>query len=907
MGLSPDLPHDSASNDANLTVQPPDPLFGRDAELNALRFMLEDRTAVLLHGPAGIGKTALAARAAQEFGEHHEVLWFTLNNDPLHAVLNQIARAYDADVASPEDDLAEQIERVGSLLQDNQPLVVLDGRIDVRAARQLVQQSASGVPMLITSPYPLDGPWSRHEVARLDGDAANAMLLHLAGPDLEADLMDLLALGERLGGNPLAISIAAHHLAAGAAAPGALLAQISDLPASRLNPSAEMLAAAYRGLPSGLRGMLLLLGTSFTGGASEELLAEVGGASASVLRAGMRQLVMRGLATERIAYNQPYFTTHEVVQAFVRALLTGKHQLDALRQRHLDGLLAYVRRHTRDDTPEDYDRLTAEIDTIMAAGLYMARTRRDSALQTLIELLDPDEPESFVNTCNYQPEFDWLLYLMVYPDSAGETPAEAQADFAPASPREPEDAAQPDEWSALEAGSPLMEPEEAPDDWPVAGDETHETMLEVDEAPGDAALVAPPMPATSAEEPAASDEDMPDDLSAEPESPGEPEAEQDEAALLPLDIMSLAEPIADAEPVTDAGPIAESASESETVEVHQAPTNEPTLASMSPAADADRLLEQAQQARDQGDTAQAIADYTQALEAYTAAEDTHGQFNALEPLAELSLARREYENALNYLEQGLRLTEDINVPQVEGHLLTLLGDLEAALGKHEGAEDAYHEALNLLRPFEDWPAIGQILDKLGAQFLAQERYQDAVAVLEQTMPIFERVERPDLLGPALDKLGEAHAALLHWDPAKSAYGRALKLAHSGNDPDWTYDLLMELGEVTETSGDQPGAIRVYQQALRAALDLGDQTEIGHVLLTLARLLVDDTLQINRAVQLLEGAVERLPENTDARRLLSRAKTRQVRLTGAGVTLAAPEPSLEAFALPISDAQPQNLP
>ncbi len=67
------------------------------------------------------------------------------------------------------------------------------------------------------------------------------------------------------------------------------------------------------------------------------------------------------------------------------------------------------------------------------------------------------------------------------------------------------------------------------------------------------------------------------------------------------------------------------------------------------------------------------------------------------------------------------------------------------------------------------------------------------------------------------------------------------------------------------------------------------------------------MQINRAVQLLEGAVERLPENTDARRLLSRAKARQERLTGAGVTLAAPEPSLDAFALPLTDTQPNTLP
>jgi tetratricopeptide (TPR) repeat protein len=973
MGQSPDLPQNSASNHADLTVQPPDPLFGRDAELNTLRFALEDQSAVLLYGPAGIGKTALAARVAEEYGEQHELLWFTLHGDPLHALLNQIARAYDADVVSPEDDLSEQIGRIRALLQENQPLIVLDGQIDVRVARQFVRDCATNVPVIVTHPRAIEGPWTQHEIARLDGDASNAMLLHLAGPDLEADLMDLMTLGEQLGGNPLAISIAGHHLSAGIMSPSILLTQMSGIPTARLNPPAAVLAAAYRALPAPLRGMLLLAGTTFTGGVSEELLADVSGAPAAAVRAGMRQLVTRGLATERTAYNQPYFSVHDVVQAFVYALLTGKQQIDTLRQRHLNGLLSYVQRHSRDDTPEDYDRLTAEIDTIMAAGLYMARTRRDEDLQTLIELLDPDEPESFVNTCNYQSEFDWLLYMMVYPDSAEDEPVEAapapqavvtaetaepeaepepetepeaeiesEMESIPAPVAEVEAAPEPieelepaaeempldflnmdeapeetqtaDDWFTLEASDSLVEPEVMDAAWLFADEDAEETAAGTDEASGDAELIAPPASAAEQDAPAEASEFLTE--LAEESEPDEAEANdaEDEDVLEPLDIMSLAEPLSDVEQVEaeadlpsepEPQPEPEPAAAPEVVK--KAPTDEPTLSAIAPAVDADRLLEQAQQAREAGQIVEATTHYEQALEAYTAAEDARGRLTTLEALAELSLKQRSYEDALSYLEQGLQLTEDINVPQVEGKLLMLLGDLEAALGKHEGAEDAYREALNLLRPFEEWPAIGRILDKLGAQYLAQQRYNDAAAVLEQAVSIFERTNEPEMLGLALDKLGEAQTALLNWNGAKGAYRRAIKLARDAGDSDWTYDLLMDLGGVTETSGDQPGALRLYQQALRAALDLGDEAEIGHVLLTLARLLVDDTMQINRAVQLLQGAVERLPDNTDARRLLSRAKARQERLTSAGVTLAAPEPSLDAFALPITDIQPQNLP
>jgi len=152
---------------------------------------------------------------------------------------------------------------------------------------------------------------------------------------------------------------------------------------------------------------------------------------------------------------------------------------------------------------------------------------------------------------------------------------------------------------------------------------------------------------------------------------------------------------------------------------------------------------------------------------------------------------------------------------------------------------------------------------------------------EQTVPIFERIERPDLLRDALDKLGDTQAELMDWDVAQASYSRALALAQAAGDQQDTFDQFNKLAWVLESRGDRDGAVLYYRRALHLGFGLGNQEQVGQTELALARLLIDDTVHLNRSLQLLEAASQLLPDDTEAQRLLSRAKTRQERLAHAG--------------------------
>lgn len=791
----------------DLSIRPPEQLFGRDSDLASIRLALQAGTAILLQGPAGIGKTALAAVLAEEYtGLPGGVLWLDVAEDSLRSLLNRVAQGYATEASA---NLSTLTNTVRDILRAERPLIVLDGNPQLDGTRDFIRLCASGLPVVITSSQLISGPWTPHVVNPLDAQNAEAMLAGLANRLSDTEIIQF---SQALGGHPLSIVITAHQLASGKIQPGDFLSHISgSTPAEVM----DVLMTVYRALSSTLQGMVLLVGTTFARGASEELLADSSGAPAQMIRTAMRQLVGLGLASEWPVYGQPYFTAHELIQDFAHAFLRGKGQLDTMVTRHLRALLTYIQRH--EGNP---DRLAAEKRNILAAGRYAALHNQSNQLNNLIQLLEP--------ATTFQPELNWLRYLIEHPESASDG---------------------------------LLVLPESP---------LEETAPEPIEAPVMLAKETPPQ--ETIEEPALLAEEFPIEMTLE-EIP--PQEDISTALLEPIDDIT--------EEDTSRTPVNYGFLEE----------TEPVAAET--AIDPVALREIAKQELERGSTPEAIAHYIQALETFHANGDVSDELEALDSLAALSLQHEDYDKVLAYIDRGTALAQQINNPQREAHLLVLLGDLQMSLERDEGAEAAYKEAINAYRPTESWLEIAQVLDKLSALYLEQDRLDDAAAILEQTIPIFERGDHTDDLRMTFDRLGDIQAELMNWDEALSYHVRAFQIALEANDDRHTLEQLTKLGGISEESGDREGALPHYQQALHLAFQLDDKTSQGEIMLALGRLLIDDTVQMNRVAQLLEGATERLPDNTEAQRLLNRAKARAERLTNAGVTLLLVDGSIEDYA------------
>lgn len=788
-----------------LPLHPPEPLFGRGADLEAVQLPLKDRQAVLLYGTTGIGKTALAARLALQYGAvSTDVLWLEAADDSLDALLLRTAREYELDFDAATMSQADRIEAVRSVLRDQAPLVVIDGEIDPASARRFVEQCADDLPVIVTAPQPITGPWSLHAVNRLDADDAKAMLIHISGEALASTDPRVTELSGILAGHPLLITITGRQLGVTGVTPAAFIQRIPDMPAGEINHALAILMANYRLLPASLQGILLLLGSSFAGSATPALLAETTGAPVDVMTANLRELHERGLVYSRRQYEQDTFGTHELVQMFVHSFLSGKHQLEPMQARHMEGLLGFLDARTSQVDPDSQDQIAAEVGNILAAATFAAQDDQPDHLRRLAVLLSRGSDGGFATTRDFHPELRWIQYLADHPEAADQPLLSVLV---------------PDMPQAEPTGLPGRTIEPGPE-------EATEPVVEAIPAVEDLL----PQPGAIAED------------------------------LLPTaDEADLSEPAAAA----DAPP---------------APTSIPESLSEPPAP-----LHKTDTRTDETD--------------YQADGNIDDELAALETLARQSLEAENYEDVLAYIDQGMAIAEDAHNPRREAELLTILGDLQVMLHHDEGAESAYKEAIAALTPDEAWLEIALIMDKLGYLYVDQDRHTDAIKMWEQTVSIFERENQPNYMRDSYHNLSDAYAEMLQWSRAQLYQKRAVEQAQALNNDEMLYVELSRLGELYEASGQRDLAAAVYQRALDVSFRLDDQSRVGQNLLALARLWVDDTVQLNRVVQLLKAASQRLPDNADVRRLLSRAEKRQERLAGTTVTLLPPYPSLTDYAKP----------
>jgi tetratricopeptide (TPR) repeat protein len=726
---------------------------------------------VLLHGPAGVGKTALAAALASGYAElPGGVLWLEVNNDTFPALLNRVARAYGA----AGDDWSGQRDSVQQLLRENRPLVVLDGQVQIDAAREFVRECAGGVPLLLTQVKMFPGPWTPYAVKPLSAEDTASLLSHLAGTPIQPAAPDTAQLLDILAGMPLAITLAGHQLADGRTA-AQFMAQLPDLPPGQTNRIMAVTTAAYRLLAPELQGMAVLLATAFAGGASEELLATTSRAPGAGITARMRQLVGRGFASERTVYDQPYFVVHEIVQSFAEAFLRGKQRLNTMVERHMQGLQTYLQQHANQDDPDHYQRLAAEIESMMAAGRYAAENGQTDFLTKLVQGLEPASPQSFVTACGFQFELDRLTALLRGPEPVP-APVEALPEESAEALPLAETPAQEKPVSAPEAG---IAPVEKTDTEPTQPALTFDAIDK--------------KPLTWAETAA---------LELTPTEPMIPESQGEAESLTGIE-----------HPGNIAAP------EAEAMAGFQANGSiEDELAALSTLA--------AQNLGNQNyDDVLNYVERGMALAQESGNPEREGELLGL--LGDLQITLGDLDGAETaYREAVVAFRSSESWPNI-GLTLDKLGSLYWELGRYEDAIDTWQQALTVFQRIEDTDMVRAVLDKigdtqtdLGEWDSAQASYTQALALAkaaDDQPGVFEQYRQ---IGWVLELRGDTAGAILH-------YRRALHLAFSLSDGEKQSRIMLSLAHLMI---DDTNSLNLALQLLQTASTLQpDNTEAQRLL------------------------------------------------------------------------------
>ncbi len=901
-------PHGAPIRNAKLLpVQPPGQVIGRNRELASMHVTLKVGSSVFLSGPSGIGKTALAAMLATAYIASNPggVLWFSVLEDDVELLIARVGRAYGVNALTVSgEDWSNSVEIIRALLEKNRPLIVLDGLIDLDAAREFVRSCAVKVPTILTNELSAAGPWTPLDLEPLSEADSQALFRFYSGLQDTLYTADIEGLCKFLGGNPLAIELAARQVTVEDRTPAELL---TELP-STTGQDAQymMLSVSFKRLPPPVQAMLLVLSATPTGTATAELIGDLSNVPATNIIPWMRQLVGRALAHELVIYGQFAYSLQESAQIFTRRWLEQYQRLQMTENRALQAVVTYVKRHAH-NTTADHDRLAAEMDNILGMAAFATETGQGDAVRQLIRLLAQDAGD-FVTVRGFQPEIGQAKKLLSLVTSMAAAPAPpetlAEADTRPtqaagatrsvleAEPEAPAQAASAQQRESAPAPLAGAEPPADSQATPVVPHtpitpaiptraEVDETLRKVREMPIPESLEVT-QPSSLVNEVVAAMNP--------PEGSG---TSQTKAASEAVPLIERAEPetqqpLKPAEEkvsIADEPPI--SPEDTETPTELSLPTLEKQLADARAQGDkaheAKVLHTLGQYYADRGHPDEALDHYKQALVVYEEIGDNDGVLAALDALAAITAQADDVEGALVYATRGVNLAKQIGERERLGRLQTRLGDVRLALGDLPAAIETYTQAVETLRGSEDWLQIGMVMAKLGSAYLEQDKPEEALKMLEPTLAIFRKERHADYESRVLGTMGATYSALNQWTKAGQYHEQALMLARQSANRAEEAAQLAALGHVCEIQTDRAGAIQYYRQALHVTYLLDDLDLRAEVAFDVGRLLLDDTRTLMQAVQLLRES-ESLVPNDEARRLLNRADKRVERTHAAGMSL-----------------------
>jgi tetratricopeptide (TPR) repeat protein/energy-coupling factor transporter ATP-binding protein EcfA2 len=829
-------------------------LIGREAALAQVYAGMKAGKPVQVYGPSGVGKTALAATlAAAYLQQTGHVLWMTVEHPKLEELLVRVGRAYAIDEVTNNPNPASMIGAIENTLKSKKPLVVLDGDIQPGIAAQFISRCAEGVPVIIATEQKLEGVWASLELEPLEAEDGAALFKREARIATHDHDIDAFGIAKSVGYLPAGIVVAARAMLASKQTPDAyikLMQQIAN--AAGGNSPVVALTASFRALTGPLQGLLLMMGASFNGKASPELLSMVSGAPVESVQQAMNILAQLHLIERVIRYETPYYQMHPIAHDFTQTWLKNSNRLGGLQEKVRDTILAYAKKHGT-GSPDAYSKMAVEMDSFLAAAKWADELGDDSVATDIVAALAA--AGDFVKVSGYLYEQMQLTALST--GTPVTFPAHEEASLLP-----PEDMP-PEELLMSDGGDGdgdffdnFTDDSAVIADLLAEDDEEDDNDDFLDNSTDDSAVVADLL--------AEDDEESFEDLLAEDEFD---DYEEDDDDFLDDDDddsmdFALAGDLMDEDSAAVNVPVSATA-DLTTRDLAKLRT---ALAEAKQAGDSAQQIEALQAISDaqiEGNMAnEAIATHTELLSIYEMLDDRTGILDTLDMLASLMVKTDNSQAAIMHGTRGVTLADELYDSETKMHILIVLGDARQQLGEGDLSARDYGNALEIARDQGDKQNEAIILYKLGFAQLDDNDAEIAVDTWEQALALFKTQNKRDYEGRALGGLGSAYADMDRWAEAVNFHTSALYIARETQNKD---EEALQLGNLAYAAlqADKLGeAVLRYRQALHLAYLAENEGNIVSTVVDLARLLLRSRRHISVAELLVDNAISYEPNDRD---------------------------------------------
>jgi tetratricopeptide (TPR) repeat protein len=224
--------------------------------------------------------------------------------------------------------------------------------------------------------------------------------------------------------------------------------------------------------------------------------------------------------------------------------------------------------------------------------------------------------------------------------------------------------------------------------------------------------------------------------------------------------------------------------------------------------------------RNQGRFDEALTCFQEALKLFREAKDHRGEAYCLVNLGVVHRDRGEFPKALDFFEQAQPIFQQLGDHQGETHVFLNRGDILREQGHHNDASSILGSCLSAFKRLGDRAGEAWTRLKLGQNHQAQSRLADAVTEFRRSQTLFDQLD--DRRGQAWTymALGDAYRAQNVVEDAVRYYQQAVSMARDTEDPLALAKALRGYGLALEMKGDQEPALEKLREALTIFKKLG---------------------------------------------------------------------------------------
>jgi tetratricopeptide (TPR) repeat protein/DNA-binding SARP family transcriptional activator len=221
-----------------------------------------------------------------------------------------------------------------------------------------------------------------------------------------------------------------------------------------------------------------------------------------------------------------------------------------------------------------------------------------------------------------------------------------------------------------------------------------------------------------------------------------------------------------------------------------------------------------------GDSDEGVAHYQRALRIFADIGDRAGEGTVVANLGNFHLRSGDYDEAVAHYQRALRIFADIGDRAGQGLALTNLGEVHERCGRYDLALEHLQQALEIFRAIGHRPNQSETLSLLASAYAALQRYEESVEHLERALGIAREIGDHTLEAAVTNGLGMTLRASGQPEQALTAHRSALTLAHRLGNRYEEARALEGIAELLDAAGDHLAARQHWRDALDIYTDLG---------------------------------------------------------------------------------------